>query len=171
MPQGLIAAQVMPKVAIAPLLIIWLGFELAPKVALTILIAFFPIVINTVVGLNMTTRESLYLFRSMGATNLHTFFKLRLPNALPVFFGGLKIASTLALIGAVVGEFTGANAGLGYLITIQVGNAETAGAFASIVYLTLMGLLVFLVVVAIERVLVPPHMLRRFDEPATQSAG
>lgn len=168
---SLIAAQVMPKVAIAPLLIVWLGFEIAPKLVLTALIAFFPIVINTVVGLNMTSREGVYLFRSMGAGSFQTFFKLRLPNALPVFFGGLKVAATLAVIGAVVAEFTGASAGLGFLITVQVGNAETAGAFASIIYLTLMGLLVFLFVILIERLVVPKHMLRRFDDPATQRAS
>lgn len=168
---SLIAAQVMPKVAIAPLLIVWLGFDIAPKLVLTALIAFFPIVINTVVGLNMTSRDGIYLFRSMGASNFQTFFKLRLPNALPVFFGGLKVAATLAVIGAVVAEFTGASAGLGYLITVQVGNAETAGAFASILYLTLMGLLVFLFVVLVERLIVPNHMLRRFDDPATQRAN
>lgn len=165
---SLIAAQVMPKVAIAPLLIIWLGFDIAPKLTLTALIAFFPIVINTVVGLNMTSREGIYLFRSMGATNFQTFFKLRLPNAFPVFFGGLKVAATLAVIGAVVAEFTGASAGLGYLVTVQVGNAETAGAFASILYLSLMGLLVFLFVILVERLVIPKHMLRRFDDPAAQ---
>lgn len=159
-----IAAQLVPKVAVAPLLIIWLGFGISPKVVLTGLIAFFPIVINTVVGLNMTRRDDIYLFRSMGADAVQTFVKLRLPNALPVFFGGLKVASTLAVIGAVVGEFTGAQAGLGYLITVQVGSAETAGAFASILCLTLLGLIVFFLVAAVERLLIPRHMLRRIEE-------
>jgi NitT/TauT family transport system permease protein len=164
----LVSAQVMPKVAIAPLLVIWLGFGLGSKFAMTALIAFFPIVINTIIGLNMTRREGIYLFRSLGATPLQTFLKLRLPNALPVFFGGLKVASTLAVIGAVVGEFTGAKSGLGYLLVLMVGNLDTAGAFACVLYLTILGLLVFLAVSLVERLVVPRHMLKRFDELGNQ---
>jgi NitT/TauT family transport system permease protein len=159
----LIATQVMPKIAIAPLFIIWFGFGISSKLALTALIAFFPIVINTVVGLHMTRQTDIYLFRSMGASSWQTFWKLRLPAALPVFFAGLKVAATLAVIGAVVGEFTGANSGLGYLLMLQVGQLDTAAAFGSIVYLTLLGLLVFFLVTLVERLLVPPHMLRRAD--------
>lgn len=158
---AIIAAQVMPKVAIAPLLIIWLGFGLGPTIALTALIAFFPIVINTVVGMNMTRRESYYLFRSLGARGWQTFWKLRVPAALPAFFGGLKVASTLAVIGAVVGEFMGANAGLGYILTVQIGTAATTEAFAAILYLTVLGLLFFLLVVLVEWMVIPKHMLSR----------
>ena len=158
---NLIAAQVMPKVAFAPLLVLWLGFGMAPKVVLCTLIAFFPIVINTIVGLNQTRREAIYLFRSMGAGSTQIFFKLRLPTALPIFFGGLKVAATLAVIGAVVGEFTGADIGLGALLTVQVGTAETAGAFASIIYLTLLGLVVYVMVGLAERMFIPAHMLDR----------
>lgn len=165
----LVAAQVMPKVAIAPLLIVWLGFDIAPKLILTALIAFFPIVVNTIVGLNMTRPEGIHLFRSMGASPAQTFLKLRLPNALPVFFGGLKVAATLAVIGAVVGEFSGGSAGLGYLLLVQVGRLETAAAFGSVASLTLMGLVVFFLVGAIERLLVPAHMLRRFEDPLTRA--
>ncbi len=165
---ALVSAQVMPKVAIAPLLVIWLGFGLGSKFAMTALIAFFPIVINTIIGLNMTRREGIYLFRSLGATPLQTFLKLRLPNALPVFFGGLKVASTLAVIGAVVGEFTGAKSGLGYLLVLMVGNLDTAGAFACVLYLTILGLLVFFAVALVERLVVPSHMLKRFDEMGNQ---
>jgi NitT/TauT family transport system permease protein len=164
----LVAAQVMPKIAIAPLLIVWLGFGIAPKLVLTALIAFFPIVINTVVGLNMSRQDSIYLFRSMGASRWQTFQKLRLPSALPVFFGGLKVAATLAIIGAVVGEFSGGHAGLGYLLLVQVGRLETAAAFGSVICLTLMGLALFLLVVLLERAIVPAHMLRRFEDPAVQ---
>ncbi len=159
----LVGTQVMPKIAIAPLLIIWFGYGISSKLVLTALIAFFPIVINTIVGLNMTRQQDIYLFRSMGANQWQTFWKLRLPNALPVFFGGLKVAATLSVIGAVVGEFTGAETGLGYVLMVQVGHLETATAFASVLYLTLLGLLVFLVVAILERLLVPAHMLRRFE--------
>jgi NitT/TauT family transport system permease protein len=162
----LIATQVMPKVAIAPILIIWFGFGITPKVVLTALIAFFPVVINTIVGLNATSRENMYLFRSMGASGLQTFFRLRLPGALPVFFGGVKIASTLAVIGAVVGEFAGADEGLGYLLMVQVGLSETAAAFGSVLYLTLLGLIVFGIVAAIERLVMPGHMLKRMSDMA-----
>ena len=162
----LIATQVMPKVAIAPILIIWFGFGIMPKVVLTALIAFFPVVINTIVGLNATSRENMYLFRSMGASGLQTFFRLRLPGALPVFFGGVKIASTLAVIGAVVGEFAGADEGLGYLLMVQVGLSETAAAFGSVLYLTLLGLIVFGIVAVIERLVMPSHMLKRMSDIA-----
>ncbi|MBL8664469.1 MAG: ABC transporter permease [Candidatus Odyssella sp.] len=165
----IIAAQVMPKVAIAPLLIIWLGFDLGPKIALTTLIAFFPIVVNTVVGMGMVRRETYNLFLSLGATGLQIFWKLRVPAALPVFFGGLKIASTLAVIGAVVGEFMGANAGLGYLLTVYVGNAGTVHAFAGIMYLTILGLCFFLLVVIVERLIVQPHLRTRVVAEAAQS--
>ena len=165
----LISAQVMPKVAIAPLLVVWLGFDLAPKVALTALIAFFPVVMNTIVGLNMTRQEGLHLFRSMGASPWQTFVKLRLPTSLPVLFAGLKVAATLSVIGTVVGEFSGGNAGLGYLLLMQVGRLETAAAFGSVFYLTLMGLAVFALVTAVEWLLVPAHMLRRAHDLGHQT--
>jgi NitT/TauT family transport system permease protein len=163
---ALIATQIMPKVAFAPLLVVWFGFGMAPKLILIALIAFFPIVINTVIALNMTSQETIYLFRSMGAGALQTFFKLRLPNALPVFFGGLKVAATLSVIGVVVAEFYSSDKGLGYLLLQQVSMGDTTGAFASIAYVTIMGLLIFAAIVGIERVIVPAHMLKRFDETA-----
>lgn len=168
---AMIAAQIVPKVAIAPLLVVWFGFGIEPKLIMTALIAFFPIVINTIVALNMTTQESIHLFRSMGAAPLQTFFKLRLPNALPVFFGGLKIAATLAVIGVVVAEFYSSDQGLGYLLLLQVANSDTTGAFGSIVYLTIMGLAVFGAIVIIERLLVPAHMLKKFEEATGASRG
>lgn len=160
----LVAAQIMPKVAIAPLLVVWFGFGLAPKLTLTALIAYFPIVINTIVALNMTTQESIYLFRSMGAGPVQTFFKLRLPNALPVYFSGLKVGATLAVIGVVVAEFYSSERGLGYLLLLQVSNADTAGAFGSMAWLTLMGLAIFGFIALLERLAVPAHMLKRYDE-------
>lgn len=167
---ALVATQIMPKVAFAPLLVVWFGFGLMPKLILIALIAFFPIVINTVVALNMTSQETIYLFRSMGAGPIQTFFKLRLPTALPVFFGGLKIAATFSVIGVVVAEFYSSDRGLGYLLLIQVSNGSTTRAFGSILYLTLLGLVIFGVVAAIERLLVPAHMLKRFDETSGRQA-
>jgi NitT/TauT family transport system permease protein len=163
---AMVATQIMPKVAFAPLLVVWFGFGMLPKLILIALIAFFPIVINTVVALNMTTQESIYLFRSMGANAIQTFFKLRLPNALPVFFGGLKIAATFSVIGVVVAEFYSSDRGLGYLLLLQVSNGSTTRAFGSIIYLTILGVLIFGIVVAIERVFVPAHIRKRFDDTA-----
>lgn len=168
---ALVATQIMPKVAFAPLLVVWFGFGLMPKLILIALIAFFPIVINTVVALNMTTQESLYLFRSMGAGPVQTFFKLRLPAALPVFFAGLKIAATFSVVGVVVAEFYSSDRGLGYLLLLQVSNGNTTRAFGSILYLTILGLIVFALVALVERLLVPAHMLKRFNEaPGGQGA-
>src|SRR5262249_57715348 len=98
--------------AVAPLFLVWFGFGLLPKVLIAFLIAFFPIVINTAVGLALIEPEKIYLARSMGFGATATFFKIRLPNALPAIFGGLKISITLAVVGAVVGEFVGGGAGL-----------------------------------------------------------
>ncbi len=168
---ALVALQIMPKVAFAPLLVVWFGFGILPKLILIALIAFFPIVVNTVVALNMTSQETINLFRSMGAGPVQTFFKLRLPAALPVFFGGLKIAATFSVIGVVVAEFYSSDEGLGYLLLLQVSNGSTTRAFGSILYLTILGLIIFGVIVALERALVPAHMLKRFEDTAARQVG
>ncbi|WP_213454365.1 ABC transporter permease [Rhizomonospora bruguierae] len=155
----LVASQVTPKVAIAPLVIIWFGFGASSKIALTTLIAFFPVVLDTVVGLNRTTRDGLNLFRILGASSRQTFWKLQIPGALPMIFSGIKVASTLAVIGAVIGEFAGSSSGLGYLLMVQSGQIQTAAAFANIFYLTVMGMVLFGAVVLVERLVVPRHML------------
>jgi NitT/TauT family transport system permease protein len=151
----LVASQTIPKVAIAPLLVIWFGFGLLPKVIVAFLIAFFPIVVDTVVGLKSTPPEMIYLVRSMGANRMQTFLKISLPNALPSIFGGLKVAITLAVVGAVVGEFIGADRGLGYLLVVANGYLDTPLVFAGIVVLSLMGILFFFVVELVERLLMP----------------
>lgn len=160
---ALIIMQIVPKVAFAPLLVVWFGFGITPKLILIALIAFFPVLINTVVALNMTTRESAYLFRSMGAGGLQTFFKLRLPTAMPVFFGGLKVASTLAVVGLVVAEFYSADAGLGYLLLLTISNGDTTSAFGAIAYITALGLVLFGLIVLLELWVVPAHMRKRID--------
>jgi NitT/TauT family transport system permease protein len=153
----LVSSQAMPKVAIAPLLLVWFGFGLMPKVLIAFLIAFFPIVINTAVGLGSLEREKIYLARSMGLGAVATFFKIRLPNALPSIFGGLKISITLAVVGAVVGEFVGGDAGLGYLLMVANGSMDTPLLFADLVVLTLLGVVTFLLVEIAERLAVPRH--------------
>jgi NitT/TauT family transport system permease protein len=153
----LVSSQAMPKVAIAPLLLVWFGFGLLPKVLIAFLIAFFPIVINTAVGLASIEREKIYLARSIGLGPAATFFKIRLPNALPAIFGGLKISITLAVVGAVVGEFVGGDAGLGYLLMVANGSMDTPLLFADLVVLTLLGVAFFLLVEVAERFALPPH--------------
>ena len=135
----LVSSQAVPKVAIAPLFLVWFGFGLMPKVLIAFLIAFFPVVINTAMGLASLEREKIYLAQSMGLGPCATFFKIQLPNALPSIFAGLKISITFAVVGAVVGEFVGGQSGLGYLLLIANGNMDTALLFAGIVALTVLG--------------------------------
>ena len=157
----LVSSQAMPKVAIAPLLLVWFGFGLMPKVLIAFLIAFFPIVINTAVGLAAIEPEKIYLARSMGFDAAATFLKIRLPDALPAIFGGLKISITLAVVGAVVGEFVGGDAGLGYLLMVANGSMDTQLLFAGIVALTVLGVVLFLLVELAERLAVPRHIIAR----------
>src|SRR5690606_38718117 len=114
----LLIAQLVPKVAIAPLLLIWFGYGLLPKILVAFLVAFFPIVVNTASGLAAVQPELIDLGRSLEASRWQTFWKFRMPTALPDLFSGMKVAVTLAVIGAVIGEFVGGNKGLGYLIIV-----------------------------------------------------
>jgi NitT/TauT family transport system permease protein len=155
----LVSSQAMPKVAVAPLFLVWFGFGLLPKVLIAFLIAFFPIVISTAVGLAAIEPEKIQLARSMGFNALDTFFKFRLPNALPSIFGGLKISITLAVVGAVVGEFVGGDAGLGYLLMVANGSMDTQLLFAGIVALTILGVVLFLLVEIAERLAIPRHII------------
>jgi NitT/TauT family transport system permease protein len=164
----LVASQTIPKIAIAPLLVIWFGWGLMPKVIVAFLIAVFPIVIDTVVGLKNTRPEMFHLVRSMGATPLQTFIKISLPNALPNIFGGLKVAITLAVVGAVVGEFIAADSGLGYLLVVANGYLDTPLMFAGIVALSALGIAFFFVIEVLERIFVP---WRSEEHPASNRSG
>jgi len=155
----LISSQAMPKVAVAPLFLVWFGFGLVPKVLIAFLIAFFPVVINTAVGLAAIEPEKIHLARSMGLGAWDTFFKIRLPDALPAIFAGLKISITLAVVGAVVGEFVGGDAGLGYLLMVANGSMDTQLLFAGIVCLTILGIALYLVVELAERLVIPRHII------------
>jgi len=157
----LVSSQAVPKMAVAPLFIVWFGFGLMPKVFIAFLIAFFPIVINTVVGLAGIEPEKIFLARSMGLSGTATFFKIRLPNALPSIFGGLKIAITLAVVGAVVGEFVGGEAGLGFLLMSANGSMDTPLLFAGLVGLTVIGIVLFLAIEVAERLAIPWHTSTR----------
>lgn len=157
----LVSSQVVPKVALAPLFLVWFGFGLISKVIMVFLIAFFPIVIDTAVGLKSIEIEKLYLARSMGASRLQTLLRFRIPQALPNMFGGFKLAATLSVIGAIVGEFVGASHGLGYIIQNSNANLDTVTMFAAIAYISIVGMLLFLIVDAIERISLPWHVSRR----------
>ncbi len=156
--------QVVPKIAVAPLFIVWFGVGITPKILVAFLISFFPIVIDTAVGLRSMTPEMLDLARSMGATQLQIFREFRLPTSLPYLFSGLKVAATLAVAGAVVGEFVGADKGLGYLLLVTNSNMQTALMFATIVVLTIIGLIFFYIIEFLESLLIPWHVTQRTKE-------
>jgi NitT/TauT family transport system permease protein len=151
----LLALNAVPKIAIAPILILWMGFGVGPKVVVTLLLCIFPIVISTAAGLKSTPPELVELVRSLDASPLQSFVKLRFPASLPHVFVGLKVAISLAVIGAVIGEFVGAEKGLGYVIIASGGNVNTSLAFAAMVLLALMSIVLFYALVALERLLVP----------------
>ena len=156
--------QVVPKVAIAPLFLVWFGVGTTPKVLVACLISFFPIVIDAAVGLRSMSSEMHDLARSMGATRWQLFARFRLPTSLPYLFSGLKVAATLAVAGAVVGEVVGADKGLGYLLLVTNSNMETALMFATILALTIIGLAFFYVVEFLEAYLIPWHVSHRVRE-------
>lgn len=151
----LAALNAIPKPALAPLLIVWLGFDTLPKVVMAFLVSFFPIVLATATGLTTVSNELSELARSLSATRWQTFIKIRFPAALPEIFIGLKLAMPLAVIGAVIGEFVGGSSGLGSVIIQSGATADTAVAFAAIVLLSTMSVALFYVLVAIERLTLP----------------
>jgi NitT/TauT family transport system permease protein len=156
--------QVVPKVAVAPLFLVWFGVGVLPKVLVAFLISFFPIVIDSAVGLRSMSSEMLDLARSMGASRTQIFTRFRLPTSLPYLFSGLKVAATLAIAGAVVGEFVGADKGLGYLLLVTNSNMETSLMFATLVALTFIGLVFFYSVEWLEALLIPWHVTHRVRE-------
>ena len=153
----LVATQAIPKVAVAPLFLVWFGFGEAPKYAMATVIAVFPVIIDTAVGLRAIDPDMVRLAKSMRAGSVRTFWKVRLPIALPSIFAGLKMAMTFSVIGAVVGEFVAGQSGLGYLIQAATGSLQTNVAFASIVLLSLIGIVLFFLVEGCERLFVPWH--------------
>ena len=151
----LVGSQGVPKVALAPVLIVWFGFGLLPKVIMAMLIAFFPVTINTAVGFRSIDPNYLHLVRSMGASTWRIYTRLLLPNALPQIFAGLKVAMALAIVGAIVGEMVGANAGLGYLLVVANGNLDMALVFALLVWLVLVSFVLVAVIDVAEQIAIP----------------
>jgi NitT/TauT family transport system permease protein len=147
----LVALQTLPKIAIAPLLIVWLGFGLASKVVIAALVAFFPILVNVIVGLKTVDASKLDLMRSLDASRWQTFRYVTFPNALPFVFAGLDIAIVFSVLGAIVGEFVGSQRGLGNLILQFHTSLDIAGMFAVLLLLAALGVGLHLAIQAIQR--------------------
>jgi NitT/TauT family transport system permease protein len=147
----ILALQIAPKVAFAPLFILWMGFTVYPKILVAILIVFFPVMVNVLTAIRNVDPDLLNLARSFKATRAQMFWKIEFPTSLPPMFAGLRIGATLAVVGVVVGELVGGNQGLGYLLTFGEGQANTPLVFVSIVMLTVVGGIAYLGVILIER--------------------
>lgn len=150
----LVAIDTMPKIAFAPLFIAWLGFDIESKVALAAFIATFPIVVATAAGLSASSENERMLFKTMGAGRWQTLFQLKLPNGLPYIFTGLKIATVGVMAGAITGEFLGGGKGMGALIRQSASQMNTPRVFALILYLSILGLVLYFSVVWLQRRLV-----------------
>lgn len=151
----LLGLNAVPKIAIAPILILWMGFGPGPKILVAFLLCVFPIVIATATGLKQTPAELVELARSLCASEWQTFRRFRFPSALPEIFIGLKVAISLAVIGAVIGEFVGASEGLGWVIVNSGANVNTSLAFAAMAILALVSVVLFYGIALVERLVVP----------------
>lgn len=162
-----VASQAIPKVAIAPILVVWLGFGLLPKIVISFLIGFFPILVSTIAGLKSIETEMIDLVRSMRASATKVMLRVRLPAALPQIFSGLKVSISLSVVGAIVGEFVGADRGLGYLLLTATGALDGTLVWATMLVLIGLGILLFQIIVAFERVAIRWHVSIRATEQPT----
>jgi NitT/TauT family transport system permease protein len=160
--------QSMPKVALAPLIIVWFGLGLASKVVNAALVAFFPLMVNTIVGLRSAEEDKINLMKSLAASKTQIFWMLQLPNAMPYIFAGLEMAMIFALIGAIVAEFVGAQAGLGMLIQSMNFTMDVAGQFSVLLLLSLLGLLLNGVVTSVRRRVLFWDASQKFDAEAAK---
>ncbi|MBV8838666.1 MAG: ABC transporter permease [Alphaproteobacteria bacterium] len=151
----LIATQSIPKVAVAPIILVWFGLGLQSKLVIAFLVAFFPIVVDTAAGMRATPPGLLELARSLRASPLQVFMKVQFPAALPFVFAGAKVAVTLAVIGAVIGEFVGSLNGLGNLLLTANAQLDSPLAWAALIWLSVLGILLFAAVVLAERIVMP----------------
>lgn len=152
-----IVSQVVPKLALAPLFVLWFGFGMAPTVVMTALICFFPLMENTVTSLRQVDPNRVQLFRMLGASRMQTLWRLKLPAGLPGMLAGWRVALVLSLVGAVVGEFIGASRGLGAVIIAAQGSMDTPLMFAALVAIAVIGLLAYQAIVMLERRLLRPY--------------
>ncbi|WP_371158032.1 ABC transporter permease [Jannaschia sp. 2305UL9-9] len=157
----ILALQIAPKVAFAPLFIMWFGYNSLPKLLVTVLVVFFPILVNVLQSMKTVDRDLVNLARVYSMSRLTVFRKIELPSSLPNLFAGLRIGATLAVIGITVGELVGGNTGLGFLITFGEGQANTAMVFNAILLLTVIGILMYFAVAAVEKRVL--HYLERTD--------
>jgi NitT/TauT family transport system permease protein len=162
--------QAMPKVALAPLIIVWFGLGLTSKVVNAALVAFFPLMVNTIVGLRSAEEDRINLMRSLAASRWQIFWMLQLPNALPYIFAGLEIAMIFALIGAIVAEFVGAEKGLGMLIQSMNFTMDVAGQFSVLLILSVLGLLLNGAVAFVRRRILFWDPSRDADQPGSQTS-
>ena len=160
----LVVFQIIPKIAVAPLFIVWFGFGFTPKIMLVFLLSFFPIVISAIAGFRSLDADVEDLARSTGAGAWKMFVKIRLPQSLPSIFTGLKVGAAMAATAAVVAEFVGSDSGLGYLILEYNGFIETAKVFAAIILLSIAGLAIYYLVEVLERLSIPWHVSQQKDE-------
>jgi NitT/TauT family transport system permease protein len=163
----LVFVQVVPKVALGPLLVVWMGVGFLPKVLISFLLAFFPVMIDTLVGLKSVSRDYVFLLRSMGASPMKRFWRFQLPYALPHIFASLKVAVTLAAVGAIVGEFIGADKGLGYALIVATGTMDTALLFVALIWISGLSLVLYAAVGVLERIFVSWHAVARHNELRT----
>jgi NitT/TauT family transport system permease protein len=147
----ILALQIAPKVAFAPLFILWMGFTVYPKILVAILIVFFPVMVNVLTAVRTVDPDLINLARAFKATRAQIFWKIEFPASMPPLFAGLRIGSTLAVVGVVVGELVGGNLGLGYLLAFGEGQANTPMVFVAILMLTLVGGVAYLLVIVIEQ--------------------
>jgi NitT/TauT family transport system permease protein len=146
----ILALQIAPKVAFAPLFVMWFGFTVYPKILVAMLIVFFPVMVNVLGAVRTIDRDQINLARAFNATRGELFWKIEVPASMPPLFSGLRIAATLAVIGVIVGELVGGNVGLGYLLVFGQGQANTPMVFVVILLLTLIGLIAYIAVVLVE---------------------
>ncbi len=147
----IVASQTIPIIALAPIFVLWFGYSIWSKVAVTLLITFFPITVSTFDGLRSSSKELRELMLTMGASKKDIFLKLSIPSALPFFYSGLKVAVTMSVIGAAIGEWLGAQSGLGYFSRRMMTQFDGAGVFAPIVLLSAIGIGLFLFVLLLEK--------------------
>ena len=151
----LIASQTVPIIVIAPMLLVWVGYGLTPKIIVVALISFFPIVVNTIDGMKSVDRDVENLLRTMGANRWQIFTKVQIPVSLPYLFSGLRVAVAASVIGAVLGEWVGSSEGLGYLMIRSKPQFQTELVFAAIVILSVMGILLFSSIGFLEKLIIP----------------
>ena len=159
----ILALQIAPKVAFAPLFIIWFGYTVYPKILVAVLIVFFPIMINVLGAVRSVDPDIVRLARSFTATRFQIFWKIEFPAAMPPLFAGLRIGATLAVIGVLVGELVGGNTGLGYLLTFGEGSGNTAMVFVVILFLTLIGIVLYGLIVLLEQRILHYQLERKRD--------